>query len=126
MNMKRIIITTATIFIFSIIFFSCYYDNEEALYPDIIPCDSINVTFSGSITPILKNNCSCHSNSNAAKIGSGVFLENYKDVSASIEHILPAIKHEGNHPYMPNSGGKINECYIKSFDKWYRIGMPNN
>jgi hypothetical protein len=124
--MKRFFILIATISIILLSFFSCYYDNEEALYPDIIPCDSINVTFSGSITPILSNNCACHSNNNAAKVGSSIFLENYSDVSASIDLILPAIKHEGTRPYMPNSGGKINDCYIKTFERWKKIGMPNN
>ena len=126
MNMKRLFIFIATISIFSSFFFSCYYDNEEALYPNIIPCDSINVTFSGSITPILSNNCSCHSNINAAKVGNKIFLENYNDVSAHIDHILPSIKHDPQHIPMPNSGGKINDCYIKTFDRWVKIGMPNN
>jgi len=126
MNMKRLFIPIATIFIFLLFFFSCYYDNEEALYPDIIPCDSINVTFTGSITPILKNNCSCHSNKNAVKVGNKTFLENYNDVSANINLILPAIKHEPKHVPMPNSGGKINDCYIKSFERWKKLGMPNN
>jgi hypothetical protein len=124
--MKRLLILIATTSIFLLFFTSCYYDNEEALYPDIIPCDSINVTFSGSITPILSSNCLCHSNKNAAKVGNKTFLENYTDVSASIDLILPAIKHEGRSPKMPNSGGKINDCYIKSFERWKKIGMPNN
>lgn len=40
----------------------CYYDNEEELYPNSF-CDTTNVTFSGTIFPLVQSRCaipSCH------------------------------------------------------------------
>jgi len=49
-------------------FGSCYYDNEENLYPELQQdCDTSNINFAGGIQPMLAANCfSCHSNANAA------------------------------------------------------------
>jgi len=56
---------------------SCYYDSEEALYPSLSSsCDTITVTFSGTITPILANSClSCHSNATAPSAGNNIRLQ---------------------------------------------------
>ena len=124
--MKRLIFPAIILFV--IFFASCYYDSEEALYPSYnSSCDTTNVTFSGSITPILSSNCwGCHSNSNAASFGNNIKLENYSDVTAQINSILPAIKQTGTISPMPKNGTKLSACSISKFDIWVRIGMPNN
>src|SRR4030042_5604138 len=60
---------------------SCYYDSEEYLYPQIgNNCDTTNITFSGSVTLILQENCfGCHSNSTSS-FGNNIKLEDYADV----------------------------------------------
>jgi hypothetical protein len=123
--MKRIFISLAVATIFSFFFVSCYYDNEEALYPTLSnACDTANVTFSGTITTLLSNNCySCHSNSNAS-FGAGIHLQSFTDVSAYSAKIVAAIKRTGPFP-MPLSG-KLNTCSVSQFDIWVRNGMPNN
>ena len=107
---------------------SCYYDNEEALYPSYNTlCDTINVTFSGTITPMLGSNClSCHSNSNAASFGNNIRLEDYTDVQIKATAIAGSIKHSGTYSPMPKNGGKLKDCSIIQFDIWVRKGMPNN
>lgn len=124
--MKRLSIIIATVSIFSFIFVSCYYDNEEALYPLLnATCDTTNITFSGTIVPVLSNNgCySCHSN-NTSAAGNNIRLENYADVKAMNVKIAVSIKQTGSYP-MPKNGGKIKACSITQFDIWVRIGMPN-
>jgi hypothetical protein len=126
-NMKRLFIFSA-IALISYFIGSCYYDNEEALYPQLdTNCDTTNVTFSVTIVKIMSDNCySCHSNANAATWGNNVRLEDYPDVSVDAPHIQGAIKHEPGHNPMPKNGGKISDCSITQFDIWVRNGTPNN
>lgn len=125
--MKRLFISVTTISLFSLFFVSCYYDNEEALYPALnTACDTTNITFSGTIVTILSNNCySCHSNINAALYGNDIHLENYADVTAMAVAMQAAIKHTGPFP-MPKNGGMLKVCSIAQFDIWVRNGMLNN
>ena len=123
--MKRLYIILATVSVFLFFFVSCYYDNEEALYPALSnSCDTTNVTFSGTIVPILKNNCySCHYNANAA-FGANIHLEGYTNVVTNSAKVIVSIKQTGTYP-MPKSG-KLKNCSITQFDIWIRNGMLNN
>ena len=123
--MKRILISLASLTIFMFFFVSCYYDNEEALYPTLSnACDTTNVTYSGTIEPILNNNCySCHSDANAA-FGGNVHLQSATDVISNSSKIAVAIKRTGAFPMPPS--GKLNSCAISQFDIWLRKGTPNN
>ena len=111
-----------------IFFVSCYYDNEEALYPSLSSsCDTSNVTFSGSIAPMLSNNClSCHSNATAPSFGNNIYLEDYTDLRKNATAVAGSIKHTGNYSPMPKNGGKLKDCLIWQFDIWVRNGMLNN
>lgn len=108
------------------VFASCYYDNEEALYPSLsTACDTLNVTFTATIFPILDNSClSCHSNAKAPSMGNNIPLENYADVKSRKANIAGSIKHIGVYSPMPKNGGKIKDCSITQFDIWVRKGMP--
>ena len=123
--MKRLFTSIATAVIFSFFLVSCYYDNEEALYPTLSnACDTANVTFSGTIAPMLSNNCySCHSNVNAS-FGAGIHLQAYSDVTANSAKIVAAIKRTGPFPMPP--GGKLDACSVSQFDIWVKNGMQNN
>lgn len=107
---------------------SCYYDNEEALYPVLdTSCDTSNVTFSSTIVTIFSNSCySCHSNATAASAGNNIRLENYADVVAIADAIAGSIKHTGSYAPMPKNSGMIKACSISQFDEWIRKGMINN
>jgi hypothetical protein len=126
--MRRLYKMIPVIFIFLLSFVSCYYDNEEALYPYLsTSCDTTNVTFSGTIVSILSNNCySCHSNNTAAANGNGIRLENHADVAIRASGVAGAMKQIPPYSPMPKNGGKVKECSITQFDVWVRNGMPNN
>ena len=126
--MSRTLIPLAVIIIFYLVCTSCYYDNEEALYPSLTTsCDTSNVTFNGTIVPILSNNCySCHSNTTAAAQGNNIRLENYSDVVNRAVAVAGAIKHSGSYSPMPKNGGMLKPCSISLFDIWIRNGMLNN
>jgi hypothetical protein len=126
--MKRFYFLFAFVFIILLLVVSCYYDNEERLYPSPdSSCDTTNVTFSGTIAPILSNNClSCHSNTTAASSGNGIRLENYADVQSRATAVAGSIKQTGTYSPMPKNGGKLKACLIKQFDIWVRKGALNN
>jgi hypothetical protein len=126
--MMRLSIYIAVICVFSVLFVSCYYDSEEALYPTLnTSCDTTNVTFSGTIVPILNNNCySCHSNTTASSSGNNIRLQNYSDVQARAAAIAGSISHTAPYAPMPKNGGNIKSCSIAQFDIWVRKGMINN
>ena len=126
--MKRRFLYFVTIVTIIIAVSSCFYDNEEALYPSVnTTCDTTNVTYSGKVVPILANNClSCHSNATAASAGGNVALENFADVSSQAAAISAAINHTGPLSPMPKNGSKLKVCLISTFDIWVRIGKPNN
>ncbi len=126
--MKRLFLYFVTIVTIIIAVSSCFYDNEEALYPTLnSTCDTTNVTFSGKVVPILQNNClSCHSNAMAQSAGNNIALENYADVSSQASLISTSINPTGAISPMPKNGSKLKACLITTFDIWVRIGKPNN
>jgi mono/diheme cytochrome c family protein len=126
--MKHLFLSIVTIVTILLLAASCYYDNEEALYPTLnSSCDTTNVTFSGKIVSMLANNClSCHSNATAASAGNNIRLQDYADVKARTTAITGSIKHTGTYSPMPKNGGKLNACLITQFDKWVKNGAPNN
>lgn len=126
--MKRLVSSLIITVIFLLFTVSCYYDNEESLYPVLnSSCDTTNVTFTGKIVSMLSNNClSCHSNATAPGSGNGITLENYADVKARATAIAGSINQTGPYSPMPKNGGKLKACLITQFGIWVRNGAPNN
>jgi hypothetical protein len=118
-------------FIFSLLtlialsFSSCYYDNEEELYPSVITCDTITVTYSKSVLPILTASCNgCHSSPSGQ---GGIILDTYAKASqyANSGLLYGVISHTSGLP-MPKGGAKIDDCSIAKIKKWAAAGAPNN
>lgn len=111
-----------------VIMTSCYYDSEENLYPGTSGnnCDTTNVTFSGTIQPILQSNCnSCH-NSNVAE--AGVVTENYEGLLPAVTSgvFWKAVNHEPGVTPMPYQGNKLPQCELDKIRAWINNGAPNN
>jgi hypothetical protein len=93
-------------------------------------CDTVNVTFSGTIWPeIIQNYCfGCHNGTTAF---GGIHLENQSQVSAAA--LLPAgqpgslwgaVNHTyGNFP-MPKNQARLSECKIAQLRNWIKDGTP--
>lgn len=106
---------------------SCFYDNEEALYPSLgSVCDTINpVTFSGAIWPEIQNTCKgCHSGSSPS---GSVVLTNYTNVAAAAANgsLLNSLHGTGVPRKMP-PGSSLSPCKINQFEIWVRNGALNN
>lgn len=102
----------------------CYYDKHEFLYP--ITCDSVNVTYSRSINPILTANCTgCHSGNNAP---NNVMLDNYTGVKIRAANglLLGVVTHTPGFAQMPKNANKLSDCNIAIIRKWIDDGAPDN
>ena len=127
LTMKNIIIICLLAFLGS-----CYYDNTEELYPyQNENCDTTNVTFSGTIFPIINDNCiGCHSGS--APQGN-IHLEDYATISAQAQiapgqfgSLYGAISHNPGNSPMPKNGTQLSDCRIKQVKVWIDAGTPDN
>ena len=103
----------------------CSFDNEEEYYADLM-CDTANVTYSGSVAPIIATNCtSCHSPS-----GGFVNFQTYDDLKMYIDEnpsmIPTSIRHGVGVEPMPQAAPKLPECDIRKIELWILAGYPNN
>jgi len=109
---------------------SCYYDNEEFLYPKLSnSCDTTGVTFSSSVQPVLQQYCyTCHSNGSAASFGGNIKLEDYADVKISADNgkLYGSVAHLPGYSAMPKGGAKIDDCNISIIKTWIDSGSPDN
>ncbi len=90
-------------------------------------CDTLNVTFSGTISPIVQNNCaggSCHDASSPA---ANINLTTYAGVAqvANNGSLAGAIQHQSPYTSMP-PGLWLTQCQIDQVLIWVQAGSPNN
>lgn len=107
---------------------SCYYDNEEYLYPDLPggECDTTGITYAGFVAPLLAANCNtCHSE--AAPQGN-VVTSTYDGLKIVVNsgQFRKAINHEQGALPMPQNGSKLSSCNLKKIDAWINQGAPQN
>jgi cytochrome c553 len=91
-----------------------------------LPCDSNDVTFSGSIKPMMDTWCKgCHSTTNP---GKGIVLTTYEGVLACVnsERLMGSLQHGKGFTAMPQNAEALSACDIAKIAKWIRAGAPNN
>jgi len=91
-----------------------------------IECDTLNITFNGSILPITDTYCKgCH---NGSQPGGGILLTDYNTIKTAVEggRFIGAIDHLSGYSPMPKGGNKLSDCNIVQLKKWINQGMPNN
>lgn len=105
----------------------CFYDNEQDLYGEAQPCDTINVSYSGYILPLLQNNCyKCHKESEPQF--SGYILDGYNATKLYVNsgQILGRTNNAAD-PMPPlTEGGLLPECDRLKIQAWIKAGAPNN
>jgi hypothetical protein len=128
------VIKVPRLFVAILLITGCTYDNEQDLYPDLL-CDTLDVTYSGKIVPILESNCyPCHSNANAPIYASNLSFEGYANISGYLNlgsgngaaRFVSIINHEAGFPQMPKNGPKLPKCTIRKFEIWIANGYPDN
>ena len=103
---------------------SCYYDNEEELYPN--GCNTSDVTYSSAIVSIMEANClSCHNNMSQ---NGNVNLEGYDNILEYVEDgsLIGSMRHDPGFSRMPQGTPKLSNCTIDRVQAWIDAGAPNN
>lgn len=89
-------------------------------------CDTVNVTYSASVAPVLKTYCvGCHS---AASPSAGIDLSTFAKVKvyATSGQLVGSITHASGYKPMPSSTSKLGTCEINQIKAWVTKGMLNN
>lgn len=125
MNSKTI--TRYLIILLGVVFIqSCASDSEEDLYPSTGECDTSNVTYSGTVAPIINDNCiSCHGSDFPQ---GGVILDNYDDLKTYVDNgrFWGAINHDDGFSPMPQNLPQLPQCELDQIRAWIDNGAPNN
>ena len=103
---------------------SCYYDNEEELYPfEAQGCDTLtNVTYNGHIEAIIQNNCAvsgCHTGNSPT---GGLFLDTYQQVKAIADNGDLTDRTIVQQDMPPSS--PLSNCEMEAIQKWVNNGSP--
>jgi mono/diheme cytochrome c family protein len=123
--MKQILLFTAGLFLLGLS--SCFYDKADLIYPQPSTCDTANITYSGTVAPILTANCNvCHGGTAAA--GAGIKLDTYASLSTWVTNgrLLNSMLHNGQASPMPKGGSKLDACTINKVSAWITKGAANN
>lgn len=89
-------------------------------------CDTLNVSFSGSVWPTLQTNCvGCHSGVNPE---GNITMSDYNSVVVLVANgsLHGAITHDPNYSSMPKNGSQLSDCKIAEIKIWIEDGTPNN
>lgn len=90
-----------------------------------ISIDTVNVTFSKTIMPLLETNCiGCHK---AGTVSGGVLLDSYANVKKYIDNkkIWGAINYQTGYSAMPPVA-KLTDCQLFIVKKWIDKGAKND
>ena len=103
----------------------CYYDNEEELYP-FAYCDTTNVTYRGTIEPIVQRSCAipgCHV---PGGDGNGDFTQ-FPEVLEKVENgsFLNSVKGTGDAIPMPPND-PLRACEVRQIELWIAAGARND
>lgn len=112
-------------FIPVLFFLSCVSNSEEDLYP-ADTCDTLQVTYSSTIAPIIQQHCfACHGGQ--ATI-SGIPLEGYTNLKKKVDdaRLVGAIRRLQGFSPMPQSAPSLIECDILKIEKWVAEGAQDN
>jgi len=116
---------------------ACVYNNEEALYPcdpstgdcggnpALVGCDTLEVSYTAYIAPLLEENClTCHRGPAAPGV---IRLDSYLRVKSFARNgrLYGAISHAPGFPQMPQ-GGKLPDCDIAKVKSWIEAGAEEN
>lgn len=106
------------------LFTSCYYDNEEEMYPNTVGTTSsttpATVTYNGDIKPLIAARCAtsgCH-------VTNATFpdLSDYDKLKANITRVKVRAIDQRTMP----AAGPLSNADIAKLQSWIDAGTPNN
>lgn len=86
-------------------------------------CDTLTVTFSGNVKPMIDNACgSCHNPSQRLDLATWQAVK----TAAESGKLMGALEHRPGFLPMPQGTPKWSDCELGKVRTWIRDGMPNN
>lgn len=117
----------------SVILYSCYRHNDGAISPmSTAPgssiCDTSNVSYDSTISPILLQNCAitgCHASGSAT---GGYTFDSYSGVRTAVlaGRLIGAITHASGFSPMPKDRAMLDDCQVALLTSWVEHGAQNN
>jgi hypothetical protein len=106
----------------------CKKDKADVLYPTTNNCDTINVTYSNQVAPILTKNCAFSGCHNTATKSAGYAYDSYSETKVSVTNnaLIGSIKHLSGFSSMPKGGVKLSNCDINKIQAWINQGALDN
>ncbi len=103
---------------------SCYYDNEEELYPfDAAQCDTVaTVTYTNTIQAITNSNCAVSGCHTGVSPTGGLFLDTFqqvREIALNGDMSSRVLVSED----MPPSG-PLSRCDMEAIQNWINNGAP--
>lgn len=89
-------------------------------------CDTLNVTYSGTIVPLIASRCQgCHSGGSPQ---GGLNLTSWSVLNALAAdgRLGGAVQHLPGYEPMPRNAPRMNDCRVRQFMIWIEAGAPNN
>ena len=89
-------------------------------------CDTISVSYSQTVSPILTNHCTgCHSGASAS---GGIQLNTHAGVAAVAQNgrLWGAISHQNGYSPMPQGGDQLPACELSQIKAWIDDGALDN
>ena len=106
-----------------VVFSACSSDSEDEVEPD---CDLDNVTYSGTIAPIMETHCNtCHSGANPS---AGIVTADYDGlVEVALDgSLVGSVNHDPDYSAMPQGQPKLDECPREQIAAWVNDGAEDN
>ena len=89
-------------------------------------CDTTNVTFSGTVLPVLNTYCNgCHSGSAPS---ADINLSSWAGVMPSVTNgsLVGSVEFSSSYSAMPKGGNQLSDCNISVIKKWVDLGAKND
>lgn len=131
-DMWRIYVNLLSFLCLSVLFSSCYYDNEDSLYPPLPDgvevCELEEISYSMVIMPIMEASCTtpdCHAGNIPA---DNLDLTSYAEVKKIADNgkLFGVVAHLAGFSKMPRNANKLSDCQINQIDNWIQQGAQNN
>ena len=106
---------------------SCYYDKEDKLYDAYYAaktCDTLHVTYTLTIVPIITARCATSGCHTAGGTGNGNF-DTYAGVKGKVAN-GSLVNRTFVLMNMPSTGGPLTACQMAQFKAWVNAGAPDN
>lgn len=118
---RTFIIIFALSSVILMIYSGCKHEPDDVIPdPDPTPCDTANVTYTGTVYPVFNQYCiTCHS---GGAPSGGLDLTSYSQVAFIAQNgaLMGAIKHLQGYSPMPQGSDKLSDCKIRQIEIWIR------